>query len=151
MVGFIVAAALLVIALVFGIWSFVGKNDESDKKDKAQKELASTKSELGTSQGAANLLGDLVAKGETASTDLAACTDSDTDLENTIGDTFSSMLDAFNAVQAGQNVDAQLPALNAKIDAARAKIDPNKRVCDKASSSNKDFTDALARLKSGSQ
>jgi hypothetical protein len=82
LVGFIAVSVLLIAALVFAIFSFIGKNDESDKKDKAQKELTSTKkelektkAELGTSEAAGGLLGDLLTTGARSADDLKACAD----------------------------------------------------------------------------
>jgi flagellar basal body-associated protein FliL len=151
LVGFIVAAVLLVLALVFGIWSFVGKNSESDKKDKAQTELAKAKESLGTSEAATNLLARLVTTGETAGTDLKACADSDTDLETAILNQRNALRDALNQAQGGANIDPLVPGLNAQFDTVNAKIDANKRVCDSATSSFKDFTDALTQLKNAAR
>jgi hypothetical protein len=53
MVLFIVVGVLFVGALIFAIFSFTGKSSAEDDKDKAQKELASTKDELGTTKARA--------------------------------------------------------------------------------------------------
>lgn len=44
--AFIAVAVVAVAALVFGIFMFLGKNSEADKKEDAQEELASTQREL---------------------------------------------------------------------------------------------------------
>src|SRR6266542_4327873 len=43
LVAFIVVVVLLVVAAALAIFAFVGKSSEADDKEKAQKELASTK------------------------------------------------------------------------------------------------------------
>ncbi|HKA93208.1 MAG TPA: hypothetical protein VKE97_05345, partial [Acidimicrobiia bacterium] len=63
---FIVAAVLFVGALVFAIISFTQKNSESDAKEKAQKELASTEARLGTSQQTGRTLGSLLTRASSA-------------------------------------------------------------------------------------
>jgi hypothetical protein len=82
LVGFIVATVLFVIALVFAIVSFLGKNDESDKKKEAQEQLASTRRErdrlqeqLGGAQQTGQTLRDLLTQAASAADDLKACTD----------------------------------------------------------------------------
>jgi hypothetical protein len=151
LVGFIVAAALFAIALVFGIFMFLGKNSESDKKDKAQKELASTKGQLGTSQESTRFLLDLASLGDTAGTDLLACARSDVDLENTFRDAQSTLLDAFNQAQNGADVNPLVPGINAKLDTVRSKTAANDSLCSKAADSLKAFNDALAPLKRANQ
>jgi len=86
---FIVAGVLVVGALIFAIFSFTGKSSAEDDKDKAQKELTLTKKELkdtqgelGTQQGAGQILGDLVRTGTKSADDLKACTDSARDVQN---------------------------------------------------------------------
>ena len=54
---FIVAGVLFVGALIFAIISFTGKSSAEDDKDKAQKELASTKKELGRRRATSAPLG----------------------------------------------------------------------------------------------
>jgi len=142
LVGFIAASVLFIVALVFGIFSFIGKNDESDKKDKAQKELASTKKELeqtkgelGTSEAASGLLGDLVNAGDTAAKDLRACTASSGQLHNQV-------IDILNSRQAGNDVNAQIDGLNAQIDTTQS-------VCNTSDDSYQKFADALSKLQSG--
>jgi peptidoglycan hydrolase CwlO-like protein len=133
---FIVAAVLFVGALVFAIISFTGKSSEADDKEKAQKELASTKKELedaqgelGTQQGAGQLLGRLVNTGESSADALKACTDSGFDLRQQI-------VSSLNAVQAGTNVDQLIDGLNAAID-------QNDAQCNNASSAYQDFKNAI--------
>ena len=90
MPAFIVVLVLLVAALAFGIVSFLGKNSESDDKEKAQEELAQVRSELDQtrsdlaslqdelegSQQTGEALGDLVGQAATVVDALKACTDS---------------------------------------------------------------------------
>jgi uncharacterized protein HemX len=86
---FVVVLVLLVAALAFGIVSFLGKNSESDDKDKAQDQLAQVQSELdqtrndlaslqdqleGTQQ-TGEALSDLVQQAAVVADDLKACTD----------------------------------------------------------------------------
>ena len=87
--AFIVVLVLLVAALAFGIVSFLGKNSESDDKEKAQDQLhqvqaelsstrddlASLQDELEGSQQTGQALGDLVQQAATVVDDLKACTD----------------------------------------------------------------------------
>jgi flagellar basal body-associated protein FliL len=142
LVGFIAATVLFIVALVFAIFSFVGKNDESDKKDKAQKELASTKKELaqtkgelGTSEAASGLLGDLVNAGDTAAKDLKACTDSARQLR-------SNIVAALNEVQANRSIEPLVDGINAQIT-------ENNTTCNASDDSYQQFADALSRLQSG--
>lgn len=141
LVGFIVASVLLIAALVFGIFSFIGKNDESDKKDEAQteltatqKELEQTKAELGTSEAAGSLLGELVNAGERSADDLKSCADSARQLR-------SNIVAALNAVQAGGDV-------NVLVDGINAQISENDTTCSTSDSSYQEFRDALAKLES---
>jgi uncharacterized protein HemX len=140
LVLFIVAGVLFVGALIFAIISFTGKNSEADDKEKAQKELASTKQELadtqdelGTQQGAGELLGELVRTGETSADSLKACTDSGFNLRD-------SIVSALNAVQAGTNVDQLIDGLNASID-------QNDNQCNDANQAYQNFKDALGELR----
>lgn len=142
LVGFIAATVLFIVALVFAIFSFIGKNDESDKKDKAQKELTSTKkeleqtkSELGTSEAAGGLLGDLVNAGDTAAKDVKACADSALQLR-------SNIVAALNEVQANRSIDPLVDGINAQIR-------DNDSKCSASDSSYQNFADALRRLQAG--
>jgi flagellar basal body-associated protein FliL len=137
---FIVAGVLFVGALIFAVISFTGKNSEADDKEKAQKELASTKQdlarleeELGTQQGAGEILGDLVRTGAQSADDLKACADSARDLR-------SNVVAALNAVQAGTNV-------NDLVDGINAQIDQNDSVCNTSDQSYQNFIDALNRVR----
>jgi hypothetical protein len=134
--GFIIVAVLLIAALVFGIFSFIGKNDESDKKDKAQKELASTKRELertqerlGGAQQAGETLSDLLTQAASAADDLKSCTDNSGGLRE-------AMIEALNAVQGGGNI-------NDRIDALNQQIDSNRNNCSTAGESYQNLIDAL--------
>ena len=94
---FIVAGVLFAGALIFAIISFTGKSSAEDDRDKAQKELASTRKELGTTKGAGQILGDLVRTGAKSADDLKACTDSGKAVQN-------QAIDVLNAAQAGTDV-----------------------------------------------
>jgi hypothetical protein len=133
MIGFIVVAVLFVVALVFAIVSYTGKNDEADKKDKAQKELASVKKQLGTTQGAGQILGDLVRTGAKSADDLKACVDSGKNLQN-------QAIDVLNAKQNGTDVDPLIDGLNSAID-------QNQQLCNSSQQSYQNFVDALNQLK----
>ena len=130
---FIVAGVLFVGALIFAIISFTGKSSAEDDRDKAQKELASTKSELGTSKGAGQILGDLVRTGAKSADDLKACTDSGKAVQN-------QAIDVLNAAQAGTDV-------NPRIDGLNAAIDQNETLCNSSQQSYQDFVDALNKLR----
>jgi hypothetical protein len=129
---FIVAGVLFVGALIFGIISFTGKSSAQDDKDKAQKELASTKKELGTTKGASSILGDLVRTGAKSADDLKACTDSARTVQN-------QAIDVLNQKQAGNDVNPQIDALNAAID-------QNTTLCNTSQQSYQAFVDALNKL-----
>jgi hypothetical protein len=129
---FIVAGVLFVGALIFAVISFTGKSSAEDDKDKAQKELASTKASLGTQKGAGQILGDLVRTGAKSADDLKACTDSGRALQN-------HAVDVLNAAQAGSNV-------NALIDGLNAAIDRNTSTCNTSQQSYQAFVDALNKL-----
>ncbi|HMF03235.1 MAG TPA: hypothetical protein VKH17_00360 [Acidimicrobiia bacterium] len=140
MITTIVLAVVAVILLVFGIFSFLGKNSAEDDKDKAQKELVSTKKqlnntqgELGTQKGAGQVLGRLVNTGESSADALKACTDSGFTLREQIVNTL-------NALQAGTNVDALVDALNTAIN-------QNDSQCNNASSAYQDFKDAVNQIR----
>jgi hypothetical protein len=120
LVLFIVVGVLFVAALIFAIFSFTGKNSEADDKEKAQKELASTKkelndtqSELGTTRQAGTTLADLLKRAASAADDLKSCTDSGGTLRE-------GMIEALNARQAGGSIDDRLDTLNQQIDSARS-------------------------------
>jgi flagellar biosynthesis chaperone FliJ len=136
LVGFIVVAVLFVVALVFAIFSFLGKNDESDKKEEAQKELAATEKELadtrerlGGAQQAGQALSDLLTQAASAADDLKSCTDNSGGLRE-------AMIDALNAVQGGGNINDQVDALNQQIDSNRSN-------CSTADQSYQDLIAAL--------
>jgi hypothetical protein len=131
---FIVAGVLFVGALIFAIISFTGKSSAEDDKDKAQKELASTTKELGTSKGAGAILGDLVRTGAKSADDLKACTDSARTVQN-------QAIDVLNQKQAGTDVNPQIDALNAAID-------QNTSLCNTSQQSYQAFVDALNKLQS---
>jgi hypothetical protein len=129
---FIVAGVLFVGALVFAIIGFTGKSSAEDDKDKAQKELASTKKELGTTKGAGAILGDLVRTGAKSADDLKACTDSARTVQN-------QAIDVLNQKQAGTDVNPQIDALNSAID-------QNTSLCNTSQQSYQSFVDALNKL-----
>jgi flagellar basal body-associated protein FliL len=140
LVLFIVVGVLFFAALIFAIFSFTGKNSEADDKEKAQKELASTKkelndtqAELGTQQGAGQILSDLVRTGAKSADDLKACTDSAKDVQN-------RAIDVLNQRQAGTDVNPQIDGLNAAID-------ENERLCDASTQSYQAFIDALDEVR----
>ena len=130
---FIVTGVLFVGAMIFAIISFTGKSSAEDDKDKAQKELASTKKELGTTKGAGQILGDLVRTGAKSADDLKACTDSGKAVQN-------QAIDVLNAAQAGTDV-------NPRIDGLNAAIDQNETLCNSSQQSYQDFVDALNKLR----
>ena len=129
---FIVAGVLFVGALIFAVISFTGKSSAEDDKDKAQKELASTKKELGTTKGAGAILGDLVRTGAKSADDLKACTDSARAVQN-------QAIGVLNSRQAGNDVNSQIDGLNAAID-------QNTSVCNTSQQSYQAFVDALNKL-----
>jgi hypothetical protein len=136
LVGFIVATVLFIVALVFGIFSFIGKNDESDKKKDAQEQLASTRRErdqlqerLGGAQQAGRTLSDLLTQAASAADDMKSCTDSGGSLRET-------MIEVLNARQAGGNIDDRIDALNQQIDSSRSN-------CSTADQSYQSLIDAL--------
>ena len=133
MILFIVTGVLFVGALIFAIISFTGKSSAEDDRDKAQKELASTKKELGTTKGAGQILGDLVRTGAKSADDLKACTDSGKAVQN-------QAIDVLNAAQAGTDV-------NPRIDGLNAAIDQNETLCNSSQQSYQDFVDALNKLR----
>jgi hypothetical protein len=140
LVLFIVTAVLLVGALVLAIIGFTGKNSEADDKEKAQKELAATKKDLrdtqdqlGTQQGAGQVLGRLVNTGEKAADDLKACTDSGHNLQN-------QAVDVLNARQAGSDV-------NPLIDGLNSAIDQTGNVCGTSDTSYQQFKDAVNQIR----
>jgi flagellar basal body-associated protein FliL len=140
LVLFIVVGVLFVGALIFAIISFTGKSSAEDDKDKAQKELASTKKELkgtqgelGTQKGAGQILGDLVRTGAKSADDLKACTDSARAVQN-------QAIDVLNARQAGTDVNPQIDGLNAAID-------QNESVCNASGDSYQQFVDALDKVR----
>jgi hypothetical protein len=119
LVAFIVVVVLLVVAAALAIFAFVGKSSEADDKDKAQKELASTKRELastkerlGGAQEAGRTLGDLLRRAGSAADDLKTCTDSSGSLRE-------GMIEALNAVQAGGNINDRIDGLNQQINSNR--------------------------------
>jgi hypothetical protein len=129
---FIVAGVLFVGALIFAIISFTGKSSAEDDKGKAQKELASTKKELGTTKGAGAILGDLVRTGAKSADDLKACTDSARTVQN-------QAIDVLNQKQAGTDVNSQIDGLNTAID-------QNTSLCNTSQQSYQAFVDALNKL-----
>ena len=130
---FIVTGVLFVGAMIFAIISFTGKSSAEDDRDKAQKELASTKEELGTTKGAGQILGDLVRTGAKSADDLKACTDSGKAVQN-------QAIDVLNAAQAGTDV-------NPRIDGLNAAIDQNETLCNSSQQSYQNFVDALNKLR----
>jgi hypothetical protein len=118
--AFIIVAVLFVVAAALAIFAFVGKNSESDDKEKAQKDLAATKSQLartrerlGGAQAAGQTLGDLLRQAGSAADDLKSCTDSSGSLRE-------GMIDAINAVQGGGSINDRIDALNQQIDSNRS-------------------------------
>jgi hypothetical protein len=139
LVGFIGVTVLLIAALVFAIFSFIGKNDESDKKDKAQKELTSTKreleqtkTELGTSQAAGGLLSDLLSTGAKSADDLKACADASSAFT-------TQFVGAVGQIVSGGGIPPELQTAATDTD--------NK--CATANQSYQNFLDALRKLQSG--
>ena len=119
LVLFVVAAVLFVGALVFAIISFTGKNSEADDKEKAQRELASTKKELestqtdlGSSQRSGRTLRVLLTQAASAADTLKSCTDSSGSLRE-------GMIEAINVVQNGGTINDRIDALNQQIDGNR--------------------------------
>jgi cell division septum initiation protein DivIVA len=85
-------AVLFVGALVLAIIGFTGKNSEADKKDKAQKELASVKEQLGGARSAGRTLNDLLQQAASAADDLKACTDASSDFITTFGNSVNQIV-----------------------------------------------------------
>jgi hypothetical protein len=140
MVLFIVAGVLFVGALIFAIISFTGKNSEADDKEKAQKELASTKrelantqDELGTQQRAGEILGDLVRTGAQSADDLKTCADAGAELQR-------QTVDILNQKQDGTDVNPLIDGLNAQIDQVRS-------TCRTSDQSYQAFIDALNEVR----
>jgi hypothetical protein len=113
LVLFIVTAVLFVGALVFAIISFTGKNSEADAKEKAQKELAATKGQLGSSRQKGQTLGGLLKQASSAADTLKSCTDSSGTLRE-------GMIDAINVVQDGGGINDRIDALNQQINDNRS-------------------------------
>ena len=141
LVLFVVTAVLFVGALVFAIISFTGKNSEADDKEKAQKELASTKKELedtqgelGTSQRTGRTLGGLLTQAASAADTLKSCTDSSGNLRE-------GMIDALNVVQNGGGI-------NDRIDALNQQIDGNRGSCSTSDQAYQDLVNALNEARS---
>jgi hypothetical protein len=118
-------------ALVFAIISFTGKNSESDAKEKAQKELAATKGQLGTSQQKGQTLGGLLTQASSAADTLKSCTDSSGTLRE-------GMIDAINVVQNGGGI-------NERIDALNQQINDNRSSCQSSDQAYQDLLNALDR------
>jgi hypothetical protein len=136
LVGFIIVVVLLVVAAALAIFAFIGKSSESDDKEKAQKELASTKKELsdvrsrlGGAQQAGQTLSDLLTQAASAADDMHSCTDNSGGLRE-------AMIDALNAVQGGGSI-------NDRIDALNQQIDSNRSNCATADQSYQDLITAL--------
>jgi hypothetical protein len=136
LVPFIIVAVLLVGALVFAIISFLGKNDEADKKKEAQEQLTATRRErdrlqerLGGAQQAGETLSDLLTQAASAADDLKSCTDSSGSLRE-------AMIDALNAVQGGGDINDRVAGLNDQIDS-------NRNNCSTADESYQSLIDAL--------
>jgi flagellar biosynthesis chaperone FliJ len=136
LVGFLVVSVLFIVALVFAIVSFLGKNDESDKKEEAQEQLAATRRErdrlqeqLGGAEAAGETLSDLLTQAASAADDLKSCTDSSGNLRE-------GMIDALNAVQGGGNI-------NDRIDALNQQIDSNRNSCGTSDQAYQDLINAL--------
>jgi hypothetical protein len=136
LVGFIIVAVLLVVAVVLAIVFFLGKNSESDKKSDAQEQLASTRRErdrlqeqLGGAQSAGETLSDLLTQAASAADDMKACTDAAAELQG-------ATIDVLNARQAGEDV-------NPRIDALNAQIDQTDSVCSTSDQSYQDLISAL--------
>jgi uncharacterized FAD-dependent dehydrogenase len=111
---------LLVVAAALAIFAFVGKSSEADDKEKAQKELASTKRQLartrerlGGAQAAGQTLGDLLRQAGSAADELKSCT-------NSSGSLREGMIDAVNAVQGGGSINDRIDGLNQQIDTNRS-------------------------------
>jgi hypothetical protein len=136
LVGFIVVSVLFVGALVFAIVSFLGKNDESDKKKEAQEQLAATRRErdrlqeqLGGAEQTGQALSDLLTQAASAADDLKSCTDSSGNLRE-------GMIDALNSVQGGGSINDRIDALNQQINA-------NRDSCGTSDQAYQDLIDAL--------
>lgn len=106
MPAFIVVLVLLVAALAFGIVSFLGKNSESDDKEKAEKELgqvqaelsaaqdevAALEEELSGSQQTGEALGALVEQAAGAADSLKECSDASREFASAFIDAVSGIL-----------------------------------------------------------
>jgi uncharacterized membrane-anchored protein YhcB (DUF1043 family) len=138
---FIVAGVLFVGALIFAIISFTGKNSEADDKEKAQKELASTKreleqtqQELGTSTQAGQTLGELLTEAASAADTLKTCTDSGATLRE-------DFISALNTLQDQGSIDDRVDALNQQLNA-------NRDSCATADQAYQDLLAALEEVRS---
>jgi hypothetical protein len=134
--GFIIVVVLLIGALVFAIISFLGKNDESDKKKEAQEQLTATQRErdrlqerLGGAEATGEALTDLLTQAASAADDMKACTDAAAELQ-------SATISVLNARQAGEDV-------NPRIDGLNTQIDQTSNTCSSADQSYQDLIDAL--------
>lgn len=123
LVPFIIVAVLLVAAVVFAIISFLGKNDESDKKEDAQEQLASTRRELndvrerlGGAQQAGQTLSDLLTQAASAADDLKACTDASSNFIDQFGN-------AVGQIVAGGGVPPELESAASDTDTRCAASD----------------------------
>ena len=110
LVAFIIVVVLLVVAAALAIFAFVGKSSEADDKDKAQKELASTKRELaqtkerlGGAQQSGRALQDVLRTAASAADDLKACTESSRNFIQQFGN-------AVGQIVAGGGVPPELQA-----------------------------------------
>jgi hypothetical protein len=137
--GFIIVAVLFIAALVFAIFSFIGKNDESDKKKDAQEQLAARTRErdrlqerLGGAQQAGETLSDLLTQAASAADGLKSCTDSSGGLRE-------AMIEALNAVQGGGGI-------NDRIDALNQQINSNRDSCATSDQAYQDLIDALTQV-----
>jgi septal ring factor EnvC (AmiA/AmiB activator) len=110
LVGFIIVAVLLVVAVALAIFAFVGKNSESDDKKDAQEQLASTKKQLadtkerlGGAQQSGRELQDVLGTAASAADDLKACTDSSRNF-------ITAFSNAIGQIVAGGGVPPELEA-----------------------------------------
>jgi len=116
-----------------------GQEQRRGRQGRAQKELASTEQELkqteeqlGTSQGAGEILGDLARTGAKSADDLKVA-------RPRIWRSRTRRSTSWNAAQAGSDV-------NPLIDGLNAAIDDNERQCNSSNQSYRDFVDSLNRL-----
>jgi hypothetical protein len=140
LVLFIVVGVLFVGALISPSSASPARAARRTTRTRAQKELASTKKELkdtqgelGTQQGAGEILSDLVRTGAKLADDLKACTDSARTVQK-------QAIDILNARQAGTDV-------NPLIDGLNAAIDQNEGLCNASSDSYQQFVDALNKVR----